>query len=150
MFVSPKYLDRFAIKFADDATLLALSPEETELRGIERTGSTGIALDAPPGGEYPEVIGILYVDTNPDDSESWELDGSKRKTFVTIPNHPVGYLFEGLILQTDLQKWFRHKFSIPTVIFESPSFKRQREEAEAATAEAAQAANSNEPTQVAE
>ncbi|RYE39641.1 MAG: hypothetical protein EOP21_10440, partial [Hyphomicrobiales bacterium] len=113
MFVSPRYLDRYKLKFANETDLLAVAPVELPLHGFEQVGTSSVGLDAPISGEFPEAIGILYQDSNPDDAESWELEQSKRRTFITIPDHPIGYMFDGLLAPADAKTWFRNRFAIP-------------------------------------
>ena len=114
MFVSPRYLDKFCLKFEDEVALLALVPTEIVLNTFEAVGHTSIVLDAPADGDYPAAINLNYQDLNPDTAESWELDAGLRKTLVTIPGHPVGWLFDGLLAAGDARTWFRAKFEIPS------------------------------------
>lgn len=113
MLVTEKYLERFKVKFETEDDLFAMQPVEVPLHGFEAGATSAINTDIPQEHERASTLGITHRDTNPPDSELWELDNGLRQTFV-IPVldandvDKVGFIFQGLIHPDDARKWYRN------------------------------------------
>lgn len=108
-----EYLRQYGRSFPDRTELYALKPRKLKLTTFEK-GNRSFGIDAPPGSAIPSAVIYEYRDENSDKLWEFANDESLRKTFaMTSGPSPVGYLFDGLVLEPDLRLWFRHKYKLP-------------------------------------
>lgn len=108
MQITDRFIARFAITSIPE-------PVEIPLSGFESRGQWVASTDIPAEDERASQLDIIYRDDNPPDTDAWDIEPEKFKTFV-VPRRDgndidsCGYLFDGILAPADARGWYRAKW----------------------------------------